>query len=79
MHEHTMSTQGKTDLRIEVPSEALAVVDGYCQASGRHRNEVVAEILARWSDARLHESMVICRMVRVNPLAPDAARQAGGN
>jgi hypothetical protein len=79
MYENTMSTPGKTDLRIEVPSDALAVVDGYCQATGRHRNDVVAEILAKWSDARLHESMVICRMVRVNPLASDSGRMAGGN
>lgn len=74
-----MSTPGKTDLRIEVPADSLAVVDGFCQATGRHRNEVVAQIIADWSEARLHESMVICRMVRVNPLASDAARPVGGN
>ena len=63
------------ELRVEVPSEELAVLDGYCTATGQGRNVVIRRLLKEWSERKLHESILICRVANVNPAAPEAGRK----
>lgn len=65
---------GITELRAEVPSSEVSVLDGVCSATGRGRTEVIREILSEWSKRRLHEASVICRVAGVNPMRPDGGR-----
>ena len=67
------------EIRIDLDSEALAVMDGFIQASGSNRTKIIGELIKRWSDDKLHESIIVCRMARINPLAVDSNRQALGD
>ena len=66
----------KTELRCELLSEELTVLDGVCNGEDRSRTDVVREILAEWSAKRLHRATVICRVAGVNPMASDGGRSA---
>lgn len=66
---------GTTELRVELPKEEVAVLDGFCAAAGKDRTKVLREILYAWSEQRLHEATVICRVAGVNPMASDSARE----
>lgn len=68
----------KAEIRFELCMEELSVLDGYCNATGRSRTEVVRELLAKWSKEQLHVAMVICRTAQVNPMAPEGDRRAAG-
>ena len=37
------------EIRVEVPDEHLAVLDGYCSATSESRTDVIKELLAEWS------------------------------
>ncbi|MEY2654018.1 MAG: hypothetical protein RLZZ524_1046 [Pseudomonadota bacterium] len=65
---------GRVELRVEVPADELAILDGYCQARGKDRTAVVRDMLREWSIGKLHEATLICRVARVNPIAPDSDR-----
>lgn len=64
-----------TELRLEVPREDVAVLDGYCSATGKSRSEVIRSLLASWSKDKLHEAMVICRVAGINPASSEAGRK----
>lgn len=64
----------KTEIRFEADSDDLAVIDGYCNATGKCRTEVIKSILGEWSDKKLHESILICRVSGVNPAQVDTSR-----
>jgi len=66
-----------TELRVEMPAEELTVLDGYCSATGQSRTTVMRRILLDWSDKKLHEAVLICRVAGVNPTAPEANRGSG--
>lgn len=63
------------ELRLDVPRTDLAVLDGYCMASGRSRADVVRELLGRWSSDKSHEAMMICRVAGINPQSAEASRK----
>lgn len=63
-----------TEVRFEIDRDALAVLDGYCQATGKSRVDVMRSLLAEWSDKKLHEATLICRVAGVNPAAPESHR-----
>ena len=65
-----------TEIRFEVCRDEVAVLDGYCQASGRDRISVLREILRQWSRQKLHEATLICRVSGRNPASPDSDREA---
>jgi hypothetical protein len=67
---------GKTEIRFEVDSKELAVLDGHCSAEGVCRTEVIKELLVDWSRKRLNSAIVICRVAGVNPMQPDGSRSA---
>ena len=63
------------ELRAEIDRQVLAVMDGYCSASGKCRTKLVAEILGAWADQKLHESTLVCRVAGVNPMMPEVKRR----
>ena len=69
---------GKTELRFEVPIAEASVLDGYCNANGKSRTDVLRAILAEWSGQRVHESTVICRVAGINPFSPESDQRAAG-
>ncbi|MCD8514629.1 MAG: hypothetical protein LRY31_01045 [Burkholderiaceae bacterium] len=73
-----MTHDGKTEIRIELQSSEVSVLDGYCHATGRSRTDVMRQMLKDWSEQRLHESTVICRVAGINPFATDISRQQSG-
>lgn len=68
-------THDTTELRVELPREELAVIDGYWQATGQDRSKVVRAILREWSERKAHEATFICRTAGINPVAPEAGRK----
>lgn len=64
----------RAELRVEVPREELAVLDGYCSATGRDRSDVVRQILREWSDRKHREAILICRVAGGNPSQADPDR-----
>lgn len=67
-------TERITELRVELPAEEVAVLDGYCQATGKSRAVVVRKLLKDWSDKKRHEAILICRVSGGNPGAPESVR-----
>lgn len=55
------------EIRLEVPAEELAVLDGYCSARGKARTEVIRTLLKQWSEEKHREAIVICRVAGINP------------
>ena len=70
-----MATDRTTELRFELPISDLAVIDGYCNGTGKDRTKVVKEIIAAWSKEKLHVSTVICRVAGVNPMQSAGVRE----
>ena len=68
------ASTGRTEVRIEIDSSEIAVVDGFCSANGRSRTDVFREMLREWSAKKLHEASVICRVAGVNPMRPESNR-----
>ncbi len=58
-----MATDRTTEIRLELPAVECAVLDGYTQATGKTRTQVMRDILRLWSDAKLHEAQIILRVV----------------
>lgn len=65
----------RAEIRFEAPSLDLAVLDGYCNATGKTRTDVLRTLLNEWSRDRLHEATLICRVAGVNPMASEGDRQ----
>jgi hypothetical protein len=70
-----MSTDKTTELRIELPANECAVLDGYVQATGKTRTQVMRDILRMWSDAKWHEANLIMRVAGRNPTAQEGRRE----
>lgn len=69
-----MHAPNATELRVELPREEIAVLDGYCQATGQDRSKVIRRVLKEWSDQRSHEAILICRVANINPALPEVGR-----
>ncbi len=63
-----------TEIRFELPLSELAVIDGYCNGTGKDRTKVLKEIIAAWSKEKLHVSMIVCRVAGVNPMDAEGGR-----
>lgn len=63
-----------TEISFEVPASEAAVLDGYCHARGIKRTAVMRRLLREWSEQKLHESILVCRVAGVNPAAPGSFR-----
>lgn len=62
------------EIRLEVPASEVAVLDGYCSATGKHRTEIIRSLLSEWSRSKLHEATLILRVAGSNPSSPEAGR-----
>lgn len=65
----------RTEVRIELEPDDLRVLDGYVNATGKSRTDVIRSLIREWADRKLHEAILICRVAGVNPAAPDADRR----
>jgi len=63
-----------TELRVEVEKDELTVLDAYVNATGKSRAGVIRLLLKQWSEAKLHESILVCRVARINPTDPEPSR-----
>ncbi len=68
----------RAEIRFETDVSTLAVLDGYCSATGKSRTDVLRTLLDSWSRDRLHEATLICRVAGVNPMDPETRRSATG-
>ena len=66
------------EIRIEVPDEDLKVLDGYCAATGKGRTHVLVGLLRQWSEAKLHEAILVCRVAGVTPTRSESDRSPVG-
>ena len=67
-------TDKTTEISFEVDASEAAVIDGYCSAKGIKRTQVMRQLLKEWSEQKLHESILICRVAGVKPEHPGADR-----
>ena len=54
---------------------AVAVIDGFCSATGKCRTSFINDLLESWAKEKLHEAMIVCRVAGVDPSVPEAARK----
>lgn len=66
------------EVRIDIDADELAIMDGYISASGSNRTKIITELVRNWSKEKLHESIVVCRMARINPLESEPGGHHGG-
>ena len=62
------------EIRVEVDDDELAVLDGFCSATGTGRTAVIRELLKAWSDKKLHEATLILRVAGRNPTLSESGR-----
>jgi cob(I)alamin adenosyltransferase len=63
------------EIRFEAKAETVAVLDGYCSATGRCRTSFINSLLDEWAAAKLHEARVVVRVADSNPTAPESRRK----
>lgn len=66
----------QTEIRFELHRDEVAVLDGFVQATGKSRGEVLRELLREWSDQKRHEAILICRTAGINPAGAEEGRHA---
>lgn len=64
----------QTEIRPMIPNDDLIVLDMYCTATGKSRQEVVRELILVWSIKKRHEATLICRGAGINPNTSDNRR-----
>ena len=62
------------EIRFEAGDQDVAVLDRYCSARGKCRTEVIKQILAEWSQAKLHEQLSVMADFLDKDIAEEAAR-----
>lgn len=63
------------EIRFEADAETVAVIDGYCSATGKCRTEFINLLLKQWAKQKLHEASVVMRVAGGNPVRPDVGRK----
>ena len=66
------------EIRIELPDDEVKVLDGYCSGTGKGRTDVIRSLLHDWSAAKLHESIMVCRVAGVTPTWSESDRSGIG-
>jgi len=59
------------EIRFEAKDTTLAVLDGYCSATGKCRTSFINSLLEDWATAKAREAMMICRVAGINPTQPE--------
>jgi len=65
------------EVRFVANSETLAVLDGFCSATGTCRTAFINSLLEAWAKDKLHEAIMVCRVAGVNPMQPESDRKRG--
>lgn len=55
------------EIRFEAKDSTVAVLDGYCSATGKCRTAFINGLLEDWAKAKSNEAMIICRVAGINP------------
>ncbi len=63
------------ELRHEIPSDVMDVLDGMARARGVTRGELLVAMLRRETDQAVHEATVVLRFARGNGPVPDTSRR----
>lgn len=63
------------EIRFEADQETVAVIDGFCSATGKCRTGFINELLKAWAKDKLHEASVVCRVAGINPMQPESDRK----
>lgn len=63
------------EIRFEDEDETVAVIDGYCSATGKCRTELINLLLKQWARQKLHEASVVMRVAGGNPGRSDGGRK----
>ncbi len=63
------------EIRFEAKAETVAVLDGYCSATGRCRTAFINSLLEEWATKKLHEARIVVRVADSHPTAPDTRRK----
>jgi len=63
------------EIRFEAEAETVAVIDGYCSATGKCRTEFINLLLKQWARQKLHEASVVMRVAGGNPTVPEGGRK----
>ena len=66
------------EIRVEVPNDELAVLDGYCSATSASRTDIIRGLLREWSDRKFHEATVILRVAGRTPTLSESDRSPTG-
>jgi hypothetical protein len=69
-------TREEVELRGMCPRNVVDVLDAISGARRISRTELVNAVLSEWADARMHEAVLIQRVVGFNPTPPDAEGNA---
>lgn len=60
-------TERTTEISFEIPAEEAAVIDGYSNAKGIKRTQVLRQILKEWSEEQHRVAIMICRVAGCKP------------
>ena len=63
------------EIRFEAKESTVAVLDGYCSATGKCRTAFINQLLEDWAMQKLHEASVVCRVAGINPIASEVPRK----
>jgi len=66
------------ELRGPCDREIVDVLDAHANARGLTRTQMVNAVLGEWARDRIHESTVVLRVLRINPLLADGTGTRGG-
>jgi hypothetical protein len=58
------------EIRFEAKKHSVAVLDGYCSATGKCRTEFMNELLDAWAMEKMHEATVVLRVAGGIPPPP---------
>jgi len=63
------------EIRFEADADTVAVIDGYCSATGKCRTEFINPLLKQRARQKLHEASVVLRVAAGNPGRPEGGRK----
>ena len=63
------------EIRFDAKSETVAVIDGFCSATGKCRTSFINDLLEQWAKEKLHEATLVCRVAGINPTTGESERK----
>ena len=63
------------EVRFEAKAETVAVLDGYCSATGKCRTSFINQLIDEWAASNLHEAVIVCLVAGVNPTESEDHRK----